>query len=84
MCPLPSPFFPARQSEICCVIEATFVMAVTSFSVISSNSFTNAAFVVVRLATVEKLAAVEVARLSIASIVSMCSYAYVGIGFGAK
>ena len=58
-------------------------MDVTIFAVIEANSFTNAAFLVARLATTVLLAAVEVAKLEIASMISMCSSSWVGIGAGA-
>ena len=46
-------------------------MSVTSFDVMAANFFTNVAFVVVRLATTVQSSAVAVARLVIASMVSM-------------
>ena len=49
----------------------------------AANSFTNVAFVVVRLATAVRLAAVEIARLMITSMVLMCSSAWAGVGAGA-
>ena len=58
-------------------------MTNTSFCVMAANSFTNVAFVVVRLATAVQLAAVEVARLMITSMVLMCSLAWAGVGAGA-
>ena len=63
--------------------DATFVMAVTSFSVMVANSFTSAEFVVASLATVVQSSVVAVTRLDIVLMVSMFSLAWADVGAGA-